>query len=149
MSWYKCNSCGHIFEGGEERMWNEPSGEPWSGCPCCGGGFDEAKECKNCGGVCSSEELYGGLCETCAGEKVMEYKYDYKSCFFVAEKTEPEKVDVNAFLASIFTPKQIEEILLQEVFECSCISPVDCEEFINGDLDWFFEKVLELEEVKQ
>lgn len=55
---YKCAECGHLFEEGEEKKWREDRGEYWgslcteemSGCPLCGGEYEEAVPCKICGG---------------------------------------------------------------------------------------------------
>lgn len=62
---YKCMECGHLFEEGEQKTWEEERGEFWgspasetmSGCPVCCGAYEEAVACKICGS-------YGGM-ETC------------------------------------------------------------------------------------
>lgn len=76
---YKCVDCGHLFEDGEEAVWDEPRGEYWGwsctesvcGCPVCHGDYEEASECKECGEWHFSDELTDGLCEKCnkEGEK--------------------------------------------------------------------------------
>lgn len=70
---FKCDDCGHIFEEGEQAVWEESRGEFWgvpcyekvSGCPICHGDYDEASECKKCGEWHFSDELTDGLCEGC------------------------------------------------------------------------------------
>ena len=73
---YKCADCGHVFEEGEQAIWCEDRGEFWGmpcterleGCPKCHGCFEEATECKECGELFLSDELYDGLCEDCQEE---------------------------------------------------------------------------------
>lgn len=63
---YRCNECGHIFEEGEQTVWQETHGfaeppyETMSGCPLCQGDYDEVYPCKICGA--HSEEDF---CPTC------------------------------------------------------------------------------------
>ena len=149
MSWYKCTVCGHVFEDGEEKRWTEDYGEGFSGCPCCASGYEEATTCENCGGVYLSDELYGGLCEECIDGVVARYRYDLNGCRLVG-KHRQVPVQINCFLAEMFTVKQIEEILFRELVQCSAIYPVDCTEFIEADKGWFIENALKLEkEVKK
>ena len=73
---YKCLECGHIFEDGEEAVWDDPRGEYWgqpcfetmSGCPLCRGDYEETKQCTSCQGEFLEDELEDGLCEHCRGE---------------------------------------------------------------------------------
>lgn len=52
---FKCESCGNLFEEGEQATWEERHGldsppyEQWSGCPICKGGYEEVHQCKECG----------------------------------------------------------------------------------------------------
>lgn len=63
---YKCKECGHIFEEGEEKKWTEPHGEKLKGCPICFGAFEEAEQCKICGGY--SLEMEDGFCQECLAD---------------------------------------------------------------------------------
>ena len=71
---YKCNDCGLIFE--EPSNYSEdrtPGGvseggsfiEHYVGCPRCGGSFDEAEECEECGKYYNIYELEDGICDKC------------------------------------------------------------------------------------
>mgnify|MGYP003293761269 CR=1 FL=1 len=62
---YKCESCGHLFEEGEQARWTEEHGEKWDGCPLCRGGYEEVHQCKECGEWHTEDELYEGWCEKC------------------------------------------------------------------------------------
>ena len=63
---YKCYECGHIFE--ESNAWTETHGEPMSGCPNCGGAYEEATDrCHCCDNLfLTDEDFTGGWCIECA-----------------------------------------------------------------------------------
>ena len=71
-----CLECGKVFEDDEIAHWQESRGEFWgfpcsetvSGCPECGGDYEEAVECDRCGEWFSEDELNEGLCECCYDE---------------------------------------------------------------------------------
>ncbi len=71
---YRCENCGHLFEDGEQAVWEETHGldhgpyEKWDGCPICKGGYEEVHQCKECGGWHTENELYEGWCEKCLRE---------------------------------------------------------------------------------
>lgn len=142
---FKCLSCGHIFEDGEQAMWEEhhPYGmgyatEEFSGCPICNGDFEETKQCEICGGEFLEDELLGGcVCEDC----VEEHKRDLKTCYAIAESTEKQEIKINALLASAFDITEIEEILYQQLESVG--NNNDFSAFINEDRDWFAEKLAE------
>lgn len=70
---YICIECDHVFEEGEERVRNEdrnechgsPSYEKYRVCPECGGDYDEAVRCEECGHYAPKSELESGLCSDC------------------------------------------------------------------------------------
>ena len=142
---YKCLDCGHIFEEGEQAIWEEhhPYGmgyaeEEFSGCPICAGDYEETKQCKICGGEFLEDELLGGcICEDC----VEEHKRDLKTCYAIAESTEKQEIKINALLASVFDITEIEEILYQQLESMG--NNNDFSAFINEDKDWFAEKLAE------
>lgn len=80
---YKCKNCGHLFEEGEQEVWNENygteiGGEMFSGCPMCRGSYEEVHQCKECGYWHTDDELYEGWCEKCLREKIDEVVFfDY------------------------------------------------------------------------
>jgi hypothetical protein len=142
---YRCLECGHIFDEGEQAKWEE-YGEFWgvpysqteSGCPLCKGDYEETKQCKICGSEHLKDELDGGVCEEC----IEKYRYDVDMCFNIGSKDTIE-IELNGFLASMFDKQEIEEILLKELKEAQKCTPIDCNEFVEADRDWFAEKLVE------
>lgn len=78
MDRYICTDCGRTFD--EPHEYEERHGfthgpyEKLSCCPYCGGGYEEAVECHDCGepipkseAVLAEEDYY--LCENCAEER--------------------------------------------------------------------------------
>ena len=132
---FKCWDCGRTFD--EPNTWRERSGEVLSGCPSCGGSFDETKKCQICGCDFLSEELYNEcICEECLEEQ----GNDFDTCYKIAEN-QKEEIKINALLTTILDITDIETILYQFLKNCG---DVDCSEFINQDKDWFAEKLMEM-----
>ena len=73
---YRCESCGNLFEEGEQAVWEERHGldtppyEKWSGCPICKSSYEEVHQCKECGDWQSEDELYEGWCEKCLRDTI-------------------------------------------------------------------------------
>lgn len=71
---YICLECGAVFE--EPETWEEGRGEFWgfpcsetvSGCPECGGDYEDAVKCRRCEEWHSEDELTDELCECCQDE---------------------------------------------------------------------------------
>lgn len=68
---YRCEFCGHLFEEGEQAVWEERHGldappyEKWNGCPICKGDYEEVHQCQKCGDWHSEDELTEGICSDC------------------------------------------------------------------------------------
>jgi hypothetical protein len=145
---YKCLECGHIFEEGEEAVWEEKHGfleppyEKTSGCPMCGGSFEETEQCKICGSHHLWEELNGGVCYECFDE----YKNDLEMCHRIGAKS-LESVKVNCLFAFIFDEKDIERILYEELKRrhkyMKNIAEKEFEGFAKSDISWFCENLVE------
>ena len=145
---YKCLNCGHIFEEGEEARWNESRGEYWgfpcseemSGCPLCRGDYEKTIPCEICGSEHLADELFGGVCDEC----IEEYRKDFNRCYELSfgETTE---IKINSLLASLFDVSDIEQILKEYIR--NKWQDVDCSPFIDKDISWFGEKLVE--EVKK
>ena len=145
---FKCLSCGHIFEEGEQAVWEEhhPYGmgyatEKFSGCPVCNGSYEETTQCKICGGEFLYDELNGGcVCDEC----VEEYSKDFDACYNIANQDKQE-IKINGLLATIFDTSEIEQILFEFLNKDG--EKIDCseyiEEYIEQDKDWFAEKLEE------
>ena len=137
---YKCVECGHIFEKGEEKHWTESRGEFWgmpasetmTGCPRCGGDFEETQPCVICGTETSWDALSGGVCFGCLSN----YQYDTDTCLKIGEMNR-EEIELNSFLLSIFSRDTIEETMTRVLIELKKLKPVDCSDFIFADADWF------------
>ena len=139
---YKCLSCGHIFEDGEQARWEERHGldsppyEKHCGCPTCKGSFEETKQCKVCGGEFLEDELNGGcVCNEC----IDNYCKDFDVCYKVS-KNEKTEIEINCLLATVLDVEKIEEILYQYL---KAEKEVDCSLFIKEDKNWFAEKLAE------
>ena len=145
---YKCVECGHIFEEGEQIRWDEDRSEFWgsdcsetmSGCPCCGGSYEETKACEICGSEHLESELVNGVCEECLDE----YKNDANMCYKIGE-TDKDNIKLNSFLTAMFDVEEIEKILFKELVKNT--NNIDCSDFINADRSWFAERLAE--EVKK
>ena len=127
---YKCLECGHIFEDGEESVWYEDYGRMMSGCPNCYGAYEETVECEICGAVHLSEELNGGVCDEC----IDEYRCDFDTCYAVF-LGETQSVEINALLAALFDPCDIEQILKEHIK--NRMPNIDCSGLIDADRSWF------------
>ena len=89
---FKCCDCGNLFEEGEQAVWEERHGldtppyEQWSGCPICKGGYEEVRQCKECGDWHTENELYEGWCEKCLRETI-----NYDTFFEYCEANKDEQ----------------------------------------------------------
>lgn len=91
---YRCESCGHLFEEGEQAVWYENQGEchgvtameKFSGCPMCNGDYEEVHQCKKCGYWHTEDELYEGWCEKCLRETI-----NYDTFFEYCEANKDEQ----------------------------------------------------------
>ena len=72
----KCDNCGHLFEDGEQAVWEERHGldtppyEKWDGCPLCRGSYEQVYQCKECGEWHTEYEVFNGWCEKCLRDTV-------------------------------------------------------------------------------
>ena len=73
----KCTDCGYVFDYEERTVVKESHGfndgfyETFSCCPNCGGDFEDAIECHECGEAFTEDEIYGGKwCEKCLRETI-------------------------------------------------------------------------------
>ena len=117
-----CLDCGTVFGADEvERVqdyrgecWGRPAYEEELICPHCkSSDIEDAEECEICDSWCSTEELYenGGICTAC-----LEMCSTDKECFEACERSkETESVELNLYLAYMFSESEIEDILLEEL----------------------------------
>lgn len=149
---YICLDCGNIFEEGQQITFQENLGErfgepiykKFSGCPKCGGEYEEATRCAICDSKHLEEDLNGGVCDKC----IDKYKNDIDMCFKIGTG-DTDAVKINCFLSAMFDKEEIESLLFEEVkkrntFEhLRAFVKADCERFVNCDRSWFAERLLE------
>lgn len=145
---YKCLSCGHTFEEGQQSTWFEKHGldkppyEKISGCPICRGDYEETTPCLICGCEQFDDDLNGGVCDNC----IDKYKNDVNMLFKIGAN-DTDNVELNCFLASIFKKEDIENLLFRELLErekyMKELLNYNYEKFVQSDKGWFAERLLE------
>lgn len=109
---YRCENCGHLFEEGEQAVWEERHGldtppyEQWSGCPICKGGYEEVRQCKECGDWHTENELYEGWCEKCLRETI-NYDTFFEYCEANKDEHYLDMFVLSEFLGGMDAPKDI------------------------------------------
>ena len=88
----KCTSCNYVFDYEERTVVKESHGfndgfcETFSCCPNCGGDFEDAADCCECGETFTENELYDGWCEKCLRETI-----NYDTFFEYCEANKDEQ----------------------------------------------------------
>ena len=89
----KCTSCGYVFDYEDRTVVKESHGfddgfyETFSCCPNCGGDFEDAVECHECGEAFTEDEIYGDKwCEKCLRETI-----NYDTFFEYCEANKDEQ----------------------------------------------------------
>ena len=89
----KCTDCGYVFDFEDRTVVKESHGfndgfyETFSCCPNCGGDFEDAVECHECGEAFTEDEIYGDkLCEKCLRETI-----NYETFFEYCEANKDEQ----------------------------------------------------------
>lgn len=142
---YKCEKCGtvfddchNIFEDGDvylDERWEMPSNLRYGECPYCGHDSETTVElCSICHQWHDVREMRGGVCPDC----INRYRNDREACFEIAQNTPREETKLNAFLLSLFTTAEIEDILIKHARDNNI---TDCDTFIDCDDDWFGEQI--------
>lgn len=108
----KCTDCGYVFDYEDRTVVKESHGfndgfyETFSCCPNCGGDFEDAADCCECGEAFTENELYSGWCEKCLRETI-----NYDTFFEYCEANEDEHyLDMfvlSEFLGGMDVPKDI------------------------------------------
>ena len=74
----KCTDCGYVFDYDEARRVRENHWldgeymgfETFVCCPNCGGNFEDASDCFECGEAFTDDELYEGFCTDCLARTI-------------------------------------------------------------------------------
>ena len=109
---FKCCECGHLFEDGEQAVWEEKHGfidgpfEKWSGCPLCKSDYEEVHQCKECGDWHYEDELYDGWCEKCLRETI-NYDTFFEYCEANKDENYLDMFVLSEFLGGMDVPKDI------------------------------------------
>ena len=89
----KCTDCGYVFDYEDRTVVKESHGfddgfyETFSCCPNCGGDFEDAVECHECGEAFTEDEIYGDKwCEKCLRETI-----NYDTYFEYCEANKDEQ----------------------------------------------------------
>ena len=89
----KCTDCGYVFDYEDRTVVKESHGfndgfyETFSCCPNCGGDFEDAVECHECGEAFTEDEIYGEKwCEKCLRETI-----NYDTFFEYCEANKDEQ----------------------------------------------------------
>ena len=88
----KCTSCNYVFDYEDRTVVKESHGfddgfyETFSCCPNCGGDFEDAEDCCECGETFTENEIYGGWCEKCLRETI-----NYDTFFEYCEANKDEQ----------------------------------------------------------
>ena len=81
----KCTDCGYVFDYEDRTVVKESHGfgdgfyETFSCCPNCGGDFEDAADCCECGEAFTENDLYSGWCEKCL-RKTINYDTFFEYC---------------------------------------------------------------------
>ena len=126
---YKCDH-GHVFSE-PKRIPNGggDTGEDWFACPECGSyEIDEGSACTECGAFVP--DIIGShvVCDECL-KKHMTLDEVLK---YADVEERPEEVPINALLARMFTPREINTLLEREArngYEISKMFPVVAKEY--------------------
>ena len=130
---YKCENCGHLFEEGEQAVWEETHGldsppyEKWSGCPVCKGDYEEVYQCKQCGDWHSEDELYDGWCEKCLRESI-----NYNTFFEYCEANKDEQY--------------LDTFVMCEILNCEYVPKYSSDEFHDLMVETYKKRVRASEE---
>ena len=156
MMQYICQDCGHQFDPGSEIKWTEAHGETFTGCPVCGGAYEETVPCRVCGRHYDPMLLCMDVCPDCLQEgmtydKILAYleSRNYLTNFMMEEffeTPEPDRVSdkLKQALRELFLLARANDLLCgkRELLDhCIAYIKQDMEDFA----EWLQEEVIKNE----
>ena len=127
---YRCENCGHLFEDGEQAVWEERHGldtppyEKWDGCPICKDGYEEVHQCEECDEWHTEDELYDGWCEKCLRETI-----NYDTFFEYCEANKDEQY--------------LDTFVMCEILNCEYVPKISSDEFHELMIETYKKRVEE------
>ena len=144
---FVCLHCGHSFEEAHNRYnrrWSD-SDDSEQYCPNCGSeDIEEAEQCSICGEWHSEDALSGGVCEKCLDkhatiENAIKWGEDEREeaeKFMKYHSIRPSQADclipINGFLAYVYTPSEIDEILRKDFESLRKDFPAKAQEYASN-----------------
>ena len=136
---FKCVNCGAELDKlktGYEQIgeaWGKPIYSYWENdiCPVCGDQMEEAVQCKSCGCYYTEDEITAGynICKKCLNDMMtVRNSIDYGK-----DSDKWESVNINPFLAYIYTSEEINRILEVHMLVTKSANKKDAEEFWWGE----------------
>ena len=158
---YRCEFCGHLFEEGEQAVWEERHGldappyEKWNGCPICKGDYEEVHQCQKCGDWHSEDELTEGICGDCLeGSINCETAVSFLEDMLLSDKDYAVNFIFEVLLDTKFWSNISEQILelcktsLKNFFKAEVVAEMLLEEVRRMDDDGRYAFWLKSKEVK-
>ena len=135
---FKCESCGHLFEEGEQAVWYENQGEchgvtameRFIGCPLCHDDYEEVHQCKECGDWHTEDDLYDGWCEKCLRETI-----NYDTFFEYCDANKDEQY--------------LDTFVMCEILNCEYVPKISSDEFHQLMCRTYWERVSEIKREKK
>lgn len=131
----KCKSCNYVFYiedagGVRENHWLDGEymgSETFFVCPNCGGDFEDAVECHECGEAFTENEIYGDKwCEKCLRETI-----NYETFFEYCEANKDEQY--------------LDTFVMCEILNCEYVPKFSSEEFHQLMCRTYWERVSEIQ----
>ena len=133
----KCTDCGYVFDYEDRRVVKESHGfddgfyETFSCCPNCGGDFEDAVECHECGEAFTEDEIYGDKwCEKCLRETI-----NYDTFFEYCEANKDEQY--------------LDTFVMCEILNCEYVPKHSSYEFHELMVQVYKERVEQIKRDKQ
>ena len=130
----KCTDCGYVFDYEDATAVKEDHGfddfpEIFRICPNCGGDFEDAADCCECGEAFTENELYSGWCEKCLRETI-----NYETFFEYCEANKDEQY--------------LDTFVMREILNCEYVPKYSSYEFHELMVQVYKERVEQIKRDK-